>query len=474
MLKRITKSTLYRWARQFRKHGYQGLIPKGRKDRGASRSTSQSTWVTYAIALLYEQSSRSLMLLELYLRVEFKAYSWSRSTLHRQLRAHPAFAGIEKLRKDRKGKLRDRWEAAYPHEGWQLDGKGPFRVRLIDGTTIVARVLSVIECYSRAILAAVVAAEEDRKATIAVLEKAFALWGLPDRIQFDRGGAFDSHDVRQGIAQLGVHRGYSKPRTPEYQGLVEAYHRALIAWFINELRAQGVVDVEHLQELLEAMLELIYNAHHHREIKMSPKARLAGRQSSRCVSQQDLERAFFVATSAKPDPKTGEVKLPSGRFRVPKAFAEQRSRFLYHPAPPGRAVLVTKDGREIELQPFVKRSLSELREREMKRGTGQLQKLVDLWRGSERPNAQPGFGLPEVFRELSKIVGRELPQSEKEAHVVLAFYRKHGPLPKEPFVEACKRTAEQLGEARPLTAYLDDIARQIVVDGETSPTEIED
>ena len=160
----------------------------------------------------------------------------------------------------------------------------------------------------------------------------------------------------------------------------EAYHRALIGWFINELRAQEVVDVEHLQELLEAMLELIYNAHRHREIKMSPTERLANRQSSRRMTQLDLERAFFFATSAKPDRKTGEVKLPSGRFRVPKAFAEQRSRFLYHSTRSSRAVLVTKDGREIELQPFVTRSLSELRQREMKRGTGQLQKLVDLWR----------------------------------------------------------------------------------------------
>ena len=472
ILRRITKSTLYRWARLFREHGYEGLIPKSRKDRGKSRSSSPSTWVTYAIGLLYEQPSRSLWQLGLYLRVEFQAYSMSRSTLHRHLRAHPAYGGIVKLRKGRKSKLRDRWEAAYPHEGWQLDGKGPFRVRFVDGTTIELRVLSVIECYSRAILAAVIAVEEDTSATITVLEIAIGLWGLPDRIQYDRGGAFDSHAVRQGIAQLGVHRGYSKPGTPEYQGLVEAYHKALGAWFITELRAQEVVDSEHLQELLEAMLALVYNAHPHRVTKASPAQRLANRQSSRRVTQQDLERSFFIATTAKPDAKTGEVKLPSGSFRVPAAFAEQRSRFLYHPGRSGRAVLIAKDDREIELQPFIKRSLSELREREMKRGTGQLQKLVDLWRGSERPNAQPGFGLPEVFRELSQIVGRELPRSEKEAHVVLAFYRKHGPLPKEPFVAACKRTAAQLGEARPLTTYLDDIERQIV--GEASPDESED
>lgn len=44
-----------------------------------------------------------------------------------------------------------------------------------------------------------------------------------------------------------------------------------------------------------------------------------------------------------------------------------------------------------------------------RRGRGQLQKLLDRWR--ERPNAEPGFGLPEVFGELSRLVGRTLPQS---------------------------------------------------------------
>jgi hypothetical protein len=139
----------------------------------------------------------------------------------------------------------------------------------------------------------------------------------------------------------------------------------------------------------------------------------------------------------------------------------------------GRAVLIATDGREIELQPFAKKTVAELRQREEKRGTGQLQKLVDLWRGSERPNAQPGFGLPEVFGELSRLVDRELPQSEQEALLVLAFYRRHGPLPREAFTVAVTRTARALGSGRPITAYLDDIERQIVAAGEAPPKERE-
>lgn len=468
--KPLGKSTLYRWIAAYREHGYTGLLPKPRDDRGKPRHAGTAAWVGYAIGLLYEQPERSLFQLEVYLRVEFPDYSLGRTTLRRHLNAHPAFAGIKKLRSGKKSKLRDLYEADHPHEGWQLDGKGKFTVRFVDGTRIRVRVLSILDDHSRAILAGVVAREEDTEATIRVFDKAVLKWGLADRFQFDRGGAFDSHAFRGGLAALGVHRNFIKARSPEWDGKIEAYHRSLRLWFAVELRSQQVVDLEHLQQLLEAMLELVYNRHHHREIGTTPEKRLAGRISERRVSRADLERAFLVETTAKSDPKTGEVRLPNGSFRVPStAYAGQRSRFRYHPVYEGRAVLVTGDGREIELQPFTRKRLADVRVRVEKRGTGQLQKLVDLWRGMERPNSQPGFGLPEVFAALGRMLERDVPGSESEARTVLAFYRKYGPLPREAFEAACARSLASLGSDRPLTTYLADLERQIrAEDGEAT------
>jgi transposase InsO family protein len=464
--KPIARSTLYRWLAAYREHGYTGLLPKPRDDRGRARHAGTAAWIGYAIGLLYEQPQRSLMQLEVYLRVEFTDYSLSRTTLRRHLHLHPAFAGVEKLRSGKKSKLRDLYEANHPHEGWQLDGKGPFAVRLIDGTRIWVHVLTTLDDHSRAVLAAVVAKEEDTEAAITVFDKAVAKWGLADRFQFDKGSAFDSHAFRSGLATLGVHRNFVVARSPEWQGKIEAYHRTLGWWFVRELRTQQVVDLEHLQQLLEAMLALVYNRHHHREIGTTPEKRLAGRISERRVSQSDLEHAFLVETTAKSDPKTGEVRLPNGSFRVPStAYAGQRSRFRYHPVHEGRAVLVTKDGGEIELHPFTRKPLSAVKARVEKRGTGQLQKLVDLWQGKERPNAQPGFGLPEVFTALGKMLGRDVPGSEREARAVLAFYRKYGPLPRDAFEAACARSTKSLGHGRALTAYLADLERQIGADG---------
>jgi transposase InsO family protein len=459
--KPIPKSTLYRWIEAFREHGYVGLLPKPRADRGEPRRKEAALWIGYAIGLLYEQPARSLTQLEVYLALEFEDYQLSRTSLDRHLHAHPAFAGIEKLRKGRKSKLRSLYEAQRAHEGWQLDGKGPFPVNLQRLGRVNVHVLTILDDYSRYALGVVVVCAESTQGAIRVFEKTAAKWGLADRFQFDRGSAFESKAFRHGLAQLGVHRNAVKPRQPESQGKVEAYHRTLIRWFVNELAAQEVLDREHLEQLLEAMVALFYNRHHHRTIETTPEKRLANRLAPRQVSEHDLRHAFLVRTTAKSHPKTGEVKLPTARFRVPSSLAGLRATFLYHPVHLECAFVLTKDEREVALEPFTVKPLSAVSPQVTPAATGQLQKLLDRWHGHQRPNAQPGFGLPEVFRELGHLLGRLVPESQHEARSVLAFYRQHGPLPREAFLAACTRTQHALGEGRPLAAYLDDLARQI-------------
>lgn len=453
----IGRATLCRWLRLYQTGGLTALVPKP----PARQKPDRSHLVAYALALLVEEPERSFTQLLVYLELEFPDAELSRATLQRELIQHPAYAGIVKDRCGTTRKLRDRYETAYPHQSWQLDGKGPFQVTIAGVSHRRVHVLSIIDDYSRYILASVVSRGEDTAAAVRVIRLALDTYGLPERMQFDRGSAFDSLDFRRGLALLGIHRNWVQARAAEAQGKIEAFHRVLVRWFVRELRHQEVLSFEHLEELLHATLDLLYHRHRHRELKMTPAQALQSRVSPRRVSSEDLHRAFWGSVKASSHAKTGEVHLPNGIFRVPARYAGRRATFRFDHATPDRAVLVARGGDELALAPFVTKRAFATQPTPPPRGTGQLQKLLDRWRGHERPNAQPGFGLPEVFRALGTLLGHLAPCDEREARSIHDFYRQFGPLHPEPFHAAIEATRRDLGEGRPLHAYLDHLARLI-------------
>ena len=454
----IGRSTFLKWVKRYREQGFLGLMPKVRKDKGQSRS-ERSEQIDYALGLLYEQPRRSLTQLVLYLEIEFKERSITRSTLSRDLHAHPAFQEILRRRKGGEKKLRDLYESLTAHEIWQLDAKGPFPVTLVNGQTVRVHVLSILDDCTRYILAVIIAPAENIQAAVRVFRMAAAKWGMAERMQFDRASAYDSIAFRTGLAILGVHRNWVKARHPQAQGKIEAYHRCLNRWFIHELPAQQVIDIQHLESLLQATIGLVYNRHKHRQIKVTPAQALAQRISTRRVSAADLAQAFKVPTSAKSHPTTGEVNLPNGVFRVPARYAGHRCDFFYDPVDPHDALLVIDDEHRIALAPFTKKRPFQDEKSEPKRGTGQLQKILDIYQGRCRPNAQPGFGLPEIFRELGGLLGRPVPSDQREATAIEAFFRKNGPFPADAFRAALAKTGNALGPNRALKAYLQYLER---------------
>jgi hypothetical protein len=68
----VSRSTLYRWLKDFREHGYLGLRPRTRSNRGETRHAGTATWIAYAIGLLYEQPDRSLTQVAVYLKTSFR------------------------------------------------------------------------------------------------------------------------------------------------------------------------------------------------------------------------------------------------------------------------------------------------------------------------------------------------------------------------------------------------------------------
>lgn len=466
----VSLATLYRWVAQYTRGGLDALRPATRRDKGKPRAPLPKAVMDRAFALWAEDPDITFTLLKalLYadpqLALEKRGVHLARSTLQRRLSSDPRYARL--LRGRKLERRRRRYVARKPHQIWHLDAKGPVRVRLINGDWLEFHVMTVLDDMSRAVLAAVVVLTPDLQAAVRVFRLAAKRWGLPDRVYADRASIFDSVSFRRGLAQLGSHRIRVKARNPEANGKIEAFHRVLVAWFTGRLKRQRVVDVVHLQQLLDGVMELVYQEHRHRGLKASPRAALGEQRSARTVSAQRLDDAFREERTLKAHPKTGEVDLPGGTFLVPDELRGRRLTFLVDPEPEVAPLLVEPGtGRHLSLQRAAI-AASDCKDSgpTQRWGDGPLQALYDAWQGKVRPVAEAGFGLPEIYALLAEAVGRPVPRSEGEAALVQRVYQRIGPLPKKATESAFRVVRGELGRGRPISAYLEALAQRVVTE----------
>ncbi|MGE3361793.1 MAG: DDE-type integrase/transposase/recombinase [Acidimicrobiia bacterium] len=399
--------------------------------------------------------------LEAHFRSQGRELKLPRSTLQRRLAATPAYERVQRARG--RTRRRVRFVASEPHQRWQTDAKGPFTIALASGERVAVHVLTILDDATRAVLAARVVRSPTTAEAVRVFREAALRWGLCEYLYADRASIFDAHSFRGGLAQLGVHRINSRARNAPARGKIEAYHRTIEASFVKRLAVQVVLDLVHLQQLLEGVLLGYYQRRRHRGLRQSPEQALGGRVSTRTVPPTRLVEAFREQRTLRAHRVTGEVELQQATWLVPSKLRGQRLEFLLDPPaehPP--QVLDPKSGRPLALRPAAVRLEDAEPEPESERwGEGPLQTLYDDWRGQRRPQAQPGFGLPELYALLARAAGRHVPRTDSEAAQVQRVWRAHGPLARSATEAAFHAIGKALGEGRPIKSYLDALVERI-------------
>jgi transposase InsO family protein len=455
---------LYRWLDDYRQGGLEALQNKSRRGRGKPRKCLADEVVREALRLLTEDPGVSFTFLIAVLEAKLPQHKGAipRSTLQRRLAAMPDYRRLKRAKK--RTRRRTRFVARNPHDIWQMDAKGPVYIRFASGKQISFHVLSILDDATRAVLVAIVVLTPNLAAAVLVFRRAVLRWGLPSSLYVDRASIFDSAPFRQGLAQLGSHRIWTKPRNAEAHGKIEAYHRVLIRWFTDRLRTQVVLDLVHLQQLLDGVIGSLYQPHRHRGLKLAPEQALAGRVSPRSIPPTRLYDAFRREKRLKAHPKTGEVEIDRVTYLVPDELRGQRLTFLVDPPDEVPPLVVHPDsGEHLSLRraDIAPDDTNASPVPESRWVAGPLQAIYDAWRGHRRPQAEPGFGLPEMYALLGEVAGRHVPASDAEAALVQRVYNDIGPLPRAATEAAMRAIEHELGRGRPIRTYLDSLARRV-------------
>jgi transposase InsO family protein len=225
----ISRNTGYTWAQRYQQHGVRALHNRSRAPKSSPHATPAAI-----VALILEEHTRfgwgARKILKR-LRTRDPKGEWpARSTIFDILARH------DRVRHRRR---RTHWKhpgavpalTTAPNQIWTIDFKGQFRTR----NGVYCYPLTVIDHFSRYLLACQALLSVEGHGAKAVLRQLFRTCGLPNAIRSDNGPPFASTGIHglNGLnvwwLQLGITQQRITPGSPQENGAHERLHRTLKA-----------------------------------------------------------------------------------------------------------------------------------------------------------------------------------------------------------------------------------------------------
>jgi putative transposase len=210
---KVDRSTVHRTMRRWIEEGPEGL--KDRK-RGRPRGV-QKVDLRAMNEVRRKQENPELGAYRMRAALEQVGIFLSTRTVGRILAANRAAEGLPKPKRSPHSKREMPFEASRRHEIWTSD------VRYVDHSipeTGQAYVVSILDNYSRAILASAVTLAQDTNAYLSVLHAAIERHGSPGTIVTDGGGIFRGNRAKAVYARLGICKEEIERRQP-WQSFIE-------------------------------------------------------------------------------------------------------------------------------------------------------------------------------------------------------------------------------------------------------------
>jgi len=342
--KRFTAHTMKSWLYNYRRRGFQALIPKTRSDAGKFRAlgdeargaikTLRQDHLEESCTRFYDRCVREKILGDPPICIE---------SLRRLLK-------LEGLYKTRPYYApRKRFEMRYFGELWTCDFMhGPLVLPEADGKRRKKAILmAIIDDHSRVITGFGWGLAEDTRLIELVFKNAILAHGLPDRLYCDNGPAFSSQYLSLVCAHLNIGLVHSKPYDSPSRGKIERFFRTVRNGFLIDI-PDGVVWT--LNEINERFDKWLHDYHHrnHHGISGRPIDRLqvsVREYPRKRVDEETIEEYFLVSVHRLVN-KDSTVSLNTIIYEVPPQFIDQKVELKFKQDQPSE-VFLYHSGRRI-------------------------------------------------------------------------------------------------------------------------------
>lgn len=328
---RVSRDTLDRWIRAWRRGGFDALVPCPRQ----SSPRLPVEVIEMAVALKRENPARTAAQVRRILRAQM-GWSPGERTLQRHFAEDPQIAAIlGALAAGGPGSeaVFGRFEADRPNELWTGDA--------LHGPRIGGRktyLFAFLDDHSRAIVGHRFGFAEDTVRLAAALRPALASRGVPDAVYVDNGSAFVDAWLLRACAKLGIRLVHSTPGRPQGRGKIERFFRTVRDQFLVEITGETtdepgrhlVGDLDELNRLFTAWVETVYHRREHSETGAPPLARWHAGGPFRLPTPAALAEAFLWEAQ-RTVTKTALVSLQGNTYQVDPLLAGLRVELVFDP-----------------------------------------------------------------------------------------------------------------------------------------------
>lgn len=314
---RISRGTIDRWIRDWRRGGFDALVPSPRR----AQPRTPAEVLDLAVALKREVPQRTATQVAAILRAQS---GWAPD--ERTLQRH--FARLELNTRPDGQPLRafGRFEADAPNVRWTGDA--------LHGPTVRGRkaiLLAFLDDHSRLVTGYRWARREDTVRLEAALRAGLAARGIPACLYLDNGAAMIDNQLLRACASLGIRLVHSRPGQPAGRGKIERFFRTVRDQFLVEIGSgRELDDLTQLNTLFTAWVETIYHRRVHSETGQTPLERWSAGDPPRMPSQTQLREAFLWS-EWRTVTKTATVNLHGNHYEVDTALVGRRVELVFDP-----------------------------------------------------------------------------------------------------------------------------------------------
>lgn len=323
----VSKDTIDRWIRLWRRGGFDALKPQGR----TQGPVTDPGVLGLAETLKRENPSRTAAQVRR-IMITTLGDAPSESTLLRHFRTLDLPTG-------NRGPVTGRFEAAHPNEIWVGDG--------LHGPRIGGRktyLFAFLDDHSRMVTAARWAYAEDTVRLAAALRPALESRGIPEACYVDNGSAFSDASLARICARLGIRLIHSRPYRPQGRGKIERFFNTVTSQFLTEITTDtpdtsdagagsSVTSLQELNALFTSWVEVVYHRAVHATTGQTPLARWQAGWDGRRPRHKDPEliAEAFRWSAHRTVTRSGTVSLHANTYQVDPLLSGTRVELVYDP-----------------------------------------------------------------------------------------------------------------------------------------------